>query len=240
MRRASQTTEAYPVRAGHSAMASARHRRGGRGWCIRAGVAVFAIVLVGIVGVLALHLDRHSSSPSSPSSPAAEPDTNPAVLAAQAGLTGPAVDEIPSSATEQVLFHLHSHLQIYVNGAPKLIPYGIGIVAPYQLTRSQHGPWVTGAKAFYWLHTHDETGLIHIESPKRRGFTLGNFFDLWGQPLTPDQVGPAHGTVTAFLNGQRFTGYPRSIPLYPHAVIQLNVGTPTVPPQPYTFAPNLS
>ncbi len=159
MRRASQTTEAYPVRAGRSAMASARHRRGGRGWCIRAGVAVCAIVLVGIVGVLAMHLDRHSSSPSSP---AAEPDTNPAVLAAQAGLTGPAVDEIPSSATEQVLFHLHSHLQIYVNGVPKLVPYGIGMVAPYQLTRSQHGPLVTGAKAFYWLHTHDETGVIHI------------------------------------------------------------------------------
>ncbi|MCA1693878.1 MAG: hypothetical protein LC749_03640 [Actinobacteria bacterium] len=113
-------------------MAPARHRRGGRGWCIRACVAVFAIVLFAIVGVIAMHLDGYSSNP------AAEPDTNPAVLA---GLTGPAVDEIPSSATEQALFHLHSHLQIYVNGVPKLIPYGIGFVAPYQLTHSSTARW---------------------------------------------------------------------------------------------------
>lgn len=37
---------------------------------------------------------------------------------------------------------------------------------------------MTGRKAFYWLHTHDESGVIHIESPLRRAFTLGNVFDL--------------------------------------------------------------
>jgi hypothetical protein len=30
------------------------------------------------------------------------------------------------------------------------------------------------------LHTHDTTGLIHIESTDIRTFTLGQFFDVWG------------------------------------------------------------
>ncbi len=229
----SQGTDAHPVRAraGRFAKASARRASGGRGGWIRAGVQVVGLAMVGVVGV---------SLGGCSGSPAAGVDTNPALLARAAGQTGAAVAGIPSSTTEQLLFHIHSHLQIYVNGAHKLIPYGIGIVAPYDLTASQDGPFASDGKAIYWLHTHDESGVIHIESPVRRGFTLGNFFDMWGQPLSPDQVGPAHGTVTAFVNGQPFAGNPRDIPLGPHSVIQLDVGTPTVPPQPYTFAPTLS
>jgi hypothetical protein len=227
---ASKGTDGHAVRArvGGSAVASACRAGGGHGWWINAGVQVVVFAIVVIAGA---SLGGCSSGGQ---------DTNPALLVSQAGQTGAAVDDIPSSAAEQTQFHIHTHLQIYVNGAQKLIPYGVGIVAPYQLTHSQNGPFVNGGKAFYWLHTHDETGVIHIESPVRRGFTLGNFFDIWGQPLSPDQVGPAHGTVTAFINGQPVSGNPRGIELYPHAVIQLNVGTPTVPPQPYTFAPDLS
>jgi hypothetical protein len=209
-------------------VASACRAGGGHGWWINAGVQAVVFAIVVIAGA---SLGGCSSGGQ---------DTNPALLVSQAGQTGAAVDDIPSSAAEQTQFHIHTHLQIYVNGAQKLIPFGVGIVAPYQLTHSQNGPFVNGGKAFYWLHTHDETGVIHIESPVRRGFTLGNFFDIWGQPLSPDQVGPAHGTVTAFINGQPVSGNPRGIELYPHAVIQLNVGIPTVPPQPYTFAPDLS
>jgi hypothetical protein len=227
---ASKGTDGHGVRArvGGSAVASACRAGGGHGWWINAGVQVVVFAIVVIAGA---SLGGCSSGGQ---------DTNPALLVSQAGQTGAAVDDIPSSAAEQTQFHIHTHLQIYVNGAQKLIPYGVGIVAPYQLTHSQNGPFVNRGKAFYWLHTHDETGVIHIESPVRRGFTLGNFFDIWGQPLSPDQVGPAHGTVTAFINGQPVSGNPRGIELYPHAVIQLNVGTPTVPPQPYTFAPDLS
>ncbi len=149
------------------------------------------------------------------------------------------MDGISSSATEQVLFHIHAHLRIYLNGTEKLIPYGVGILGPYQLAPSQAGPFVADGRAFYWLHTHDETGVIHIESPVRRTFTPGNFFDMWGQPLTGNQAGPATGTVTAFVDGQRVAGDPRDIPRDAHSVIQLDVGTPTVPPRPYTFAAGL-
>jgi hypothetical protein len=105
---------------------------------------------------------------------------------------------------------VHAHLAIYVNGTPRLLPYGVGIVGPYQLEQTADGPFVAGGSRYYWLHTHDETGVVHIESPVRRTFNLGDFFDIWHQRLSATQVGPATGSVTAFLNGQRFTGDPVS------------------------------
>jgi len=60
----------------------------------------------------------------------------------------------------------------------------------------------------------------------------------WGRTLSGSQVGAATGHVTAFVNGKRFAGDPRSIKLTPHAVIQLDVGT-IVPPQPFTFPAGL-
>ena len=34
-------------------------------------------------------------------------------------------------------------------------------------------------KCIYWLHTHDNSGLIHIESPIKENFTLGQFLHIW-------------------------------------------------------------
>src|SRR5262249_53559585 len=115
---------------------------------------------------------------------------------------------------------------------------GVGIVPPYQLQQTADGPFVAGGSKYYWLHTHDETGVIHIESPEKRTFTLGNFFDIWKQPLSADQVGPAKGKVTAFLDGKPYAGDPRTIPLNSHGVIQLDVGQ-VVPFSNYTFAQGL-
>jgi hypothetical protein len=42
--------------------------------------------------------------------------------------------------------------------------------------------------------THANDGIIHIESPVQRTYTLGQFFDVWQQPLSPTRVGPAPGT----------------------------------------------
>ena len=139
-----------------------------------------------------------------------------------AAQSGP-VDGITCDATEGTVLHIHAHLAVYVGGEQKLIPADIGIA--------------DGCLA--WLHTHDTSGVIHIESPVQRTFTLGNFFDVWGQPLSSTRVGPVQGTVIAYVNGQPFTGDPGSIPLDAHDVIQLDVGTPPEPPQPYTFPAGL-
>jgi hypothetical protein len=67
-----------------------------------------------------------------------------------------------------------------------------------------------------------------------RTYTLGNFFDEWGQPLSTTQVGPATGHVVAIYNGQVYTGNPRNIPLTAHAQIQLQIGSPLVAPEQVT------
>jgi hypothetical protein len=77
--------------------------------------------------------------------------------------------------------------------------------------------------------------LIHVEAAVERSFVLGEFFDVWGQPLGPSEVGPARGEVTATVNGKVWTGDPREIPLERHAQIQLQVGRPLVEPQVIRF-----
>ena len=135
---------------------------------------------------------------------------------------GQPVDGLTCGATESLFFHIHAHLAVFVNGQPKTIPATIGF----------------SSTCLYWLHSHTPDGVIHIESPVQRTFTLGNYFDVWGQPLSPTQVGPATGTVTAYLNGQRYSGNPRDMPLDAHNLVQLDVGT-DVAPQGFSFPAGL-
>jgi hypothetical protein len=132
------------------------------------------------------------------------------------------VDGIQCNSTEQTLFHIHVHVTIFLNGVPRQIPEGVGIVQ--------------SAGCLYWTHTHAPDGIVHIESPVHRTFTLGNFFDIWRQPLGPDQVGPARGPVTAFYNGALYRGDPRNIPLNRYAQIQLDIGAPLIAPEKISFA----
>jgi|HubBroStandDraft_6_1064221.scaffolds.fasta_scaffold266150_3 hypothetical protein len=152
--------------------------------------------------------------------------------------TGAPVDGIECQTTEQVLFHIHAHLAVYVDGRARGIPEGIGIAPPRHEVQTPEGPFVDGGSCYYWLHSHTADGIIHIESPVQRTFTLGNWFDLWGQPLSATRVGPVTGTVLAYVDGQRFGGDPRSIPLDAHALIQLDAGG-DVPPQPFAFPAGL-
>lgn len=175
---------------------------------------------------------------SGPGSPATAGTPAVPVLAPPTGATGRPVDGIDSDQVERLAFHVHAHLQIYVDGQQRGVPEGIGVVPPLQVEQTTQGPFVVGGAGIYWLHTHDSSGVIHVESPVQRPFDLGELFDLWGQPLGPDQVGPARGPVTALVDGAVVTGDPRDIPLSAHAVVQLDVGTP-VPFQPYTFPPGL-
>ena len=150
--------------------------------------------------------------------------------------TGQDVDGIKCETSEQVAYHIHAHLAIYVDGKPRQVPFGIGIPDP--VTQQANGyPFVVSGKCFSWLHTHMSDGVIHVESPSQRGYTLGQFFDLWGQPLSAAQVGPVTGTVTAFYRGKPYTGSDlRTIPLTAHADIQLDIGQPLVAPEVTNFA----
>ena len=174
--------------------------------------------------------------PPGPEGPEGVPIPRAAPLAPAGFLTlGQTVDGINCQPIEQLSYHIHAHLTIFVNGAARSVPYGIGIAPPRTLTNTPAGPFVTGGTCFAWLHTHASDGIIHIESPSAKTYTLGDFFDIWHQPLGPDRVGPAHGHVTAFFNGHVWVGNLRDIPLQRHAQIQLNVGKPLIAPETITF-----
>ncbi len=140
---------------------------------------------------------------------------------------GAPVDGITCIAQEQTVLHIHSHLALFVNGSQLQVPAGIGI-AP-----------IPPQGCLYWIHTHDTTGIIHIEAPALGPpgggpFTLGMFFDIWNQPLTQNDVAGKRGPVTAYVNGMLWRGDPRSIPLLAHQLITLEVGK-RVPPPNYAF-----
>src|SRR5215472_879268 len=151
------------------------------------------------------------------------------------GASGQPVDGISCSAGEQTLFHIHAHLTIFVNGVARQVPAAIGIPGA-AAQNTQSGPFIGSGTCFYWLHTHAADGIVHIESPVVRTYTLGQFFDEWGQPLGPSAAGPAHGHVTVIYNGKVFEGNPRDVPLTAHAQIQLEVGTPLVAPESISWA----
>jgi hypothetical protein len=167
----------------------------------------------------------------------------PLLAPVSGGASGEVVDGI-GSGDEQVAFHLHAHLRVFANGQRRTIPYGIGVVPPLRLTQTADGPFVADGAAFYWLHTHDTSGVIHVEAadPTFQP-VLGQFFDVWGVYLTKDCLGDkcaaGHSTLRAYVNGKEWTGDPTQIPLNDQLVIVLAFGSADqVPnPVPASFVP---
>ena len=161
-----------------------------------------------------------------------------ALAAPGTAASGQTIDGISCSAGEQTLFHIHAHLTVFVNGAARQIPAAIGIPGA-QATQTAQGEFIQSGTCFYWLHTHAADGIVHIESPVKRAFTLGQFFDEWGQPLGPSTVGPASGTVVTIVDGKVYKGDPRNVDLTAHEQIQLEVGKPYVAPEKIKFPSGL-
>jgi hypothetical protein len=154
----------------------------------------------------------------------------PALAGTSAATSGQPIDGISCQTAEQTVFHIHTHLTIFVHGQQRQVPAGIGI--PHAVAQqTSAGPFVDSGRCFYWLHTHAADGIIHIESPEQRTFTLGDFFDEWNQPLSAGQVGSAKGAVTVIVNGKVWTGSPRNVPLGSHENLQVEVGAPLVAPE---------
>ena len=87
------------------------------------------------------------------------------------------------------------------------------------------------------------SGIIHVETPDVQPpgggpYKLGMLFDIWGQPLSRDDAAGFNGPVTAFVNGARYDGDLKTIPLTSHQEITIEVGSPVVPPTNYAFPPN--
>jgi hypothetical protein len=116
--------------------------------------------------------------------------------------------------------HIHSRLELYVHGQKVPIPAEIGITS--EITSS--------------LHTHDATGVIHVESSEQRTFTLGEFFDVWGVRLNQSCLGAYcdgdEGTLRIFVNGEPIDGSIRTLPLRDQTEIVLTFGRQSELPEP--------
>ena len=125
--------------------------------------------------------------------------------------------------------HTHQHLDVYVDGAPVAVPAGIGIDEVAQIIAP--------------IHTHDSTGIIHVESPVVRDFTLGELFEVWGVRFDAHCLGgtcDGNGrALSVFVNGQAVTGDPRALVLESHQEIVVAIGTtdqlPSPMPSSYQF-----
>ena len=131
----------------------------------------------------------------------------------------PPVDNVSCQSTEQGGTHIHAHVTIYVNGTKVPIPANVGI-AP-------------DGSCLYWLHTHDDTGVIHIEAPAGVSATFGNFLDIWGQRFQqlgyPSQFSDKAGWQV-YVNSKPFSGDFHRIPLQSHTLITLAYQSPGVQP----------
>jgi hypothetical protein len=148
--------------------------------------------------------------------------SGPATVA-QSLFGGLPIDGIHCDVQEGTVEHIHTRLQIFNRGKSLTIPAMIGI--PRQGT------------CLYWVHTHSGDGYIHIESPVVRTFTLGQFFDIWGEDLSwtkASDVQAPHGKrLSIWLNGTLWHGKdPREIALRDRETIVIQNGPPFAKPAP--------
>ena len=143
----------------------------------------------------------------------------PAQAAAYIGAAG-----LHAQGSETLQVHYHAHIDIIDNGVAVIVPAYIG----YLIDNGK----ATGITS---LHTHDSSGIVHIESPTDTTFTLGQVFTEWGVRLTNGQVGglaTAHGNVLrVYVNGRAFTGDPATVVLRPHQEIAFWYGSASAAPR---------
>jgi hypothetical protein len=129
------------------------------------------------------------------------------------------------------------HLELFAKHLVVLVPAGIGVAPP----RRRRGAYVVGGRCSYPARTVEPTGLIEIAASAR--LSLGQFFDLWGQPLSATSMAgfrcPPGKRVLAFVGGRAWHGDPRAIPLRRHAEIVLEVGGFISPHVSYRFPKGL-
>jgi hypothetical protein len=146
-------------------------------------------------------------------------------------LRGQAVDGARCSADPGP--RVQAHIELFARGAVVPVPPGIGVVPP--LVRD--GAYVRGGRCSYPVRTTEPTGLLELR--QGRPLPLGRLFAIWGQPLSPTRLAGFRASprapVRAYLNGRRWRGDPRDLPLTRHAVVALEVGPHIAPHARYRF-----
>ena len=89
--------------------------------------------------------------------------------------------------------HDHATLRIFLDGSEVAIAANIGI----------DDATCDGMRG---IHTHDDTGKLHIETPRAMEAPVGAFFEIWGQTFNEDQilnnVVDEDSEVVMYVNGE--------------------------------------
>lgn len=180
-----------------------------RNWAMLAGGAVIIAAILVVIGLVATGAGKGLAGP------APTPTETP----------GKTIDGLGCDAGMSVNYHQHAHLTIFDKGTQITVPAQVGFNYNHD--------------CLYWVHTHDTSGVIHIESPHPVGPKLKAFFDLWGKPITSQQIGPAKvqpgETVRTYVNQKLYSGNPANIPLRRHTTITIEIGPPFPQPKPFAY-----
>lgn len=147
-------------------------------------------------------------------------------LARKAGL-------VPERA-EFLQYHVHAHLDVFVDGDPVTVPGGIGIdtenpavegsqESGYGLRQECDRPCISP------LHTHGPDGVLHTETKTPKPNTLGQFFVEWDVRLESGCVGDycdSETPIGIYVDGQVYEGDPREIELSDRRQIAIVIGEP--------------
>jgi hypothetical protein len=99
------------------------------------------------------------------------------------------VTEINIGGHTNLAMHIHPSLRIMIDGEQRSIPGGIGL----------------GSGLMRPIHTHDGSGEMHVEGPCKRTFSLGEFFDVWGEEFSSECIFDncvASGKLKVTVNGE--------------------------------------
>jgi hypothetical protein len=161
------------------------------------------------------------------------------------GGRGKTVGAIQCDPTEYLNdYHIHMFLGIIDKGVQVAMPDAVGLIKP----QKERNGYISGVKAkkggcFYWIHTHDASGIVHIESPHVLPpsaviYKLADVMSVWGQKADANQFGPFKGKIHVFVGNvsslgqltvssyQKFKGPYASIPVKSHEVVWIEVGKP--------------
>jgi hypothetical protein len=119
--------------------------------------------------------------------------------------------------SEGTALHIHQHLDIVINGKAVAVPAEIGV----------------GNSFISPLHTHDATGIIHVESPVKKDFTLGQFFTEWNIEFSASHLGgyvaDQNNKLVAAVNGVEINN-PQDYVLKAHDEIEIWYGQKNINP----------
>jgi hypothetical protein len=193
------------------------------------GGIVLALVIIGAVLGIVLSRGGTSSAATSSSTQIQWNDipglqTGPPPWNPSSAVLGDRLQLLKLNALGQegTVIHIHQHLDVFVNGKKVSVPALIGI--------DSNAGFLTE------LHTHDASGVLHVESATNRNYVLGQMFGEWGVKLTRRCLGSYCTGVKWWVNGRKMTGNPAQLILKAHQEIVLAVGkAPFTIPSSYKF-----